>query len=255
MAYTPSPENYFLGKGALYFDRFDSNGNPTGELHLGNCPDFSISVEVETKEHRSSLSGLSEKDIELITGVNATVKFTLEEFVTENLILAFLGEQGSLTQTAGSVTGESHTAKKNRWIKLNYRNVSNVVVKDETETTTYVEDTDYRVDATTGRIYIVPGGNISDDQTILVDYDYAALDLDTVQGLKNAETLGFLRFIPADDQQGPKHEVEIWKVRLWPSGEIGFISDDWAQMTIEGAIIKDEENHPNEPYFRLIPRD
>ncbi|HDI86197.1 MAG TPA: hypothetical protein ENF83_02155 [Candidatus Korarchaeota archaeon] len=255
MAYTPSPENYFLGKGALYFDRFDSDGNSTGELHLGNCPDFSISVEVETKEHRSSLSGLSEKDIELITGVNATVKFTLEEFVTENLLLAFLGEQGTLTQSSGSVTDETITARLNRWIKLEHRKISNVVVKNEDGSVTYTVDEDYRVDAETGRIYIVPDGAITDGQTLKVSYDYSSIDLNTVRGLKNAETVGFLRFIPADDQQGPKHEVEIWKARLWPAGEIGFISDDWAQMTIEGAIIKDEENHPNEPYFRLIPRD
>jgi len=253
MAYTPSPENYFLGKGALYFDRFDSSGNKTGELHLGNCPDFSVAIDVSEKEHKSSLTGVATVDKKVTEQVTATVKFTLEEFVTENLLIALLGDEGTLTQAAGSVTTpEAYTVKTNRWYKLVYRNVSNVVVKDETDTTTYVENVDYRVDAEVGRVYIIPTGSISDDDVIHVTYDYGDLSTTIVKALENSQIQGYLRFIPATDQTGPRHECEVWKVDLRPSGEIGFISEDWAQMPIEGSITADTENHPDNPYFRLI---
>ena len=34
--------NILLGRGKIYFDRFDANGARTGELFLGNCPTFEI---------------------------------------------------------------------------------------------------------------------------------------------------------------------------------------------------------------------
>ena len=34
--------NILLGRGKIYFDRFDSSGVRTGELFLGNCPTFEI---------------------------------------------------------------------------------------------------------------------------------------------------------------------------------------------------------------------
>jgi hypothetical protein len=34
--------NILLGRGKIYFDRFDTNGARTDELFLGNCPTFEI---------------------------------------------------------------------------------------------------------------------------------------------------------------------------------------------------------------------
>lgn len=251
MAYTPNPQNYFLGKGSLYFARYDENGNIIkGERHLGNAPDFKISVSVDKKEHFSSQTGLAEKDTEVITGVNATLSFTLEEYTLENLTLALLGEEGLITQSAGSNT-ENRTAYKGYYLNLPHRNISNVSVSDGTHT--YTENVDYRVDEEIGRIFILPQGNIADGTNITISYNYGEFTARTAQALKNAKIEGFLHFIPAKDQYGDnRYEAEIWKVSLAMNGDLGFISDDWGKIEFTGTIIKDELNHPDEPYFRLI---
>ena len=154
---------------------------------------------------------------------------------------------------AGTVTDASYTAYQGYWINLPHRNISNVVITDSGGTTTYVENTDYRVDAETGRIYIMPNGSITDGSTILVDYNYGDVSARTIAALKNSKIEGYLHFIPAADQYGDnRFEAEIWRVQLAMNGELGFISDDWGSIEFQGVIIKDEQNHPTEPYFRLI---
>jgi hypothetical protein len=47
-----------------------------------------------------------------------------------------------------------------------------LVVKDSTKTTTYVEDTDYTVDRSTGEITLISGGSIAEDANLSVSYTY-----------------------------------------------------------------------------------
>ena len=51
--------------------------------------------------------------------------------------------------------------------------VSNVVVKDDADTVTYVEGTDYYVDYNLGKIMALTGGAISALDDLVVDFDYA----------------------------------------------------------------------------------
>ena len=47
--------NYVLGRGKLYFDRFpDGTKTPTGERYFGNTPSFSMSLDSETLDHYNS---------------------------------------------------------------------------------------------------------------------------------------------------------------------------------------------------------
>lgn len=58
----------------------------------------------------------------------------------------------------------------NSQISLALGNVRNVVVKDNTDTTTYVEGTDYVLDKTLGKIFRIQGGAISAAQEVNIDY-------------------------------------------------------------------------------------
>lgn len=90
MPTAPSTQNYYLGKGVVKFDRL-VGGLPSGLRDMGNAPAFSIMPVVETLVHTSSREGVKEEDLEVITMVGATVKFTLDEYDIENLAIAFLG--------------------------------------------------------------------------------------------------------------------------------------------------------------------
>jgi hypothetical protein len=91
MPTAPSTANYMLGKGILKFDRFDTDGLPTGIRDLGNCPNFSLTPAVETLDHFSSRTGLKKKDKSVTLSAGLTAKFTLDEYDMENLAMALLG--------------------------------------------------------------------------------------------------------------------------------------------------------------------
>jgi len=95
MATAPSTTNYVLGKGILKFDRFDSDGLPTGLRDLGNAPNFTIQPTVETLEHFSSREGIKKKDKTVIVSAGLTVKFTLDEYDRKNLALAMMASEAA----------------------------------------------------------------------------------------------------------------------------------------------------------------
>jgi hypothetical protein len=129
--------------------------------------------------------------------------------------------------------------------------VSAVTVTGPSGTPTYVANTDYKVDAVPGRIYIVEGGGIADAANIEVDFTYATITLPTVRGMNQTTIKGYLRFI-GDPARGPKYECEIWRASVRADGAIGFIADEYSSFTLTGDIESDAVNHTNEPHYRLI---
>ena len=249
---SPSTQLYMLGRGVLYFDRFDSCGDVTGERHLGNVPEFKINVTMETVAHEQSQSGLKTKDLEVPLRANATAEFTIEEFSLFNMMIALYGTEGEISQAAGSVAapGEACTTNLGTWTKLTYRNVSNVAIVGGG----YTEGTDYTVDEVTGRIYWDEDSTLlTDGGTLYVTYDYAVTEYVTIQAFGANKVEGFLRFI-GDPQNGPIWEVEGWRVQLSTDGDINFIADEFGQINIMGSFQGEYNDHPNEPFFRLILR-
>lgn len=252
MAEEASGTNVMLGKGKVYFDRLDSSGDSTGERFLGNCTTFELSTSDELRDMYSS----AEQSSPLLKSVNVrrTQEFniTLNEFTQENMALALMGDVSALAQGASSVTDEVKTyVSQGVYYQTTYRNISAVVVEPSGGGAAWVLNTDYTVDATTGRIYVIVGGGIVAD--FQVDYTYGADTSVTVRSGVDNLIEGFIRFI-GDPAAGPVWECEIWKVSISPEGAVGFISDDYAEFTLKGKVLADSTNHADEPYFRLIKR-
>jgi len=169
MPTAPSTGNYYLGKGVLKFNKLDADGLPTGLRDLGNAPNFTIQPVVETLDHFSSRAGTKEKDMQVVTLVGATVKFTLDEYDPENVALAMLGE--------------------------------------------------------------LSGG--------------------TIHGLTLPQVEGELQFLGANDI-GPNYSATIWRVRLKPTSELGFITEDWGKIDFEGEVLASAVAHPTSPFFDLV---
>ncbi len=242
---SPNPDNYMLGKGKLYIAKLDADGASLGEADCGNVTAVSVTATVDKLDHFSSQSGVKQKDKTVITQVASTFKFTGDEITIENLCLFLLGTSGRMTQIAGTVASETFTARHDKWVKLNYRNVSSVVITGKTV------DTDFEVDAVRGRIKILSTGTIADSSSVTVAYSHGAIDYPNVAALKEYDQTVFVRFV-GDPAQGSKYEAEIWKVKLKPSGDLNLISDDWANMQFEGEIQQDTVGHPDNPWFNII---
>ena len=71
-----------------------------------------------------------------------------------------------------SVAAEDQTVADDQVTLVHIGLVADPVVKDTTETTTYVKDTDYTVDLPTGVITRLPAGSIAADEALKIDYDW-----------------------------------------------------------------------------------
>lgn len=244
--------NILLGRGKVYFDRFNSSGVRTGELFLGNCPTFEITPSPEEIKKYSSADKTASLIASDVLRTSLALRIAGDEFSKENLAMALFGDTSTLSQTGSMVTNEAITSVlQGRYYPLSKRQVSSVVVSGPSGTPIYTLTTDYKVDAVSGRIYIVEGGAIDDGDSIEVDFTYATIALPTVRGMNQTSIKGYLRFI-GDPARGPAYECEIWRASMRADGAIGFISDEYSNFTLSGDIEADLTNHSSEPHYRLI---
>lgn len=118
----------------------------------------------------------------------------------------------------------------------------------------YVEGVDYLIDATQLRGGIIPipdTSNIPDGDKVFVSYTVPEKKYPKVMGGTAKKIEGDLLFI-GDPTHGRPYTLEIWHVSLSPTGDIGLISEDWANFTLEMTVLADRVNHPTEPFFKAL---
>lgn len=245
MPHAPSTDNYTLGKGKLYFNRLLSTGAYDGLRAVGNMPELTMNVDVETLEHFSSQADVKKKDKDTLLSITPMISFVLDELNDENIALNILGDITSVTQSSGTaVEKDLEGVKQGRFYELDKRSVSNVAVSGS------VLDTDFSVVAGAGLIYIIPGGNIADDADITVTFDAAEVIYSKITGMSQSSIEGMVLFV-SDNPAGPDKRLYIWRVALKPDGDTAYIGDDWSTLSFTGEILADETGHPTEPYLRI----
>lgn len=252
-----SPDNYTLGKGVVSFNRMVS-GAKTGEVDLGNCPEFSFNISLEKLEHFSSRGGLRAKDKEVISQISPAVTFTLDEMSPENLSLLSLGSIETVTQAAATaVDEEPGLAYAGTMIQLANRNIDSVGFSMSTSgDVALTEGLDWSIDTTLkddqiGRVRILDTYTGVEGDAVKVSYTAPETIYKKIKALTQTVTEGFMRFV-SDNPVGTQQELQIWRVSLTPSGDTAMIGDDWSTLAFTGEILKDEAGHPNEPYFNII---
>lgn len=231
-----------VGAGRLFFEQTDGSGVPIegGEVYLGDSPGFSLTVENESIEDRSSDGPVAEKDVDVAIFVNRNFSLQTKNINVDNLALFVIGSVGTVTQTATPVVDEAiDGVQPGRYYQLGVsasnptgvRGVTAVTVTDDTAVTTYVLDTDYELDAASGRIRIIPGGGIAADSDILVDYTPVANSRQQVTTDNLGAKYGRLRYIEdATFGQGHSHDVFAPFVQMKPDGELAMKSRDTVQQ-------------------------
>jgi len=225
----------FLGSGRLLIDRLTDAGVSTGYKVVGGCPKFELHMESEIKEQRSKGRNNYGQVIASATLPGKTnLAITINDLDAENMAMAFMGTKSADNQTAGTVTDEEVVAHPGYASELEYEAVSSVVVKDDTDTTTFVEDTDYTVDARLGLITVLAAGNISEGDTLHVDYSYADVTRDKVVGADAPIIRCKLILDGKNMVNGRDVRVIVPKARLKPSSAVDFLSDDFLPLELEG---------------------
>lgn len=247
----PASNNIVLGAGYLYFDKFDADGNRTGERYLGDTPGFEIDVQSTNLEVFDSDGPIAEKIRDIATQVNRTANIVCRNISSENLALFLIGEATTIDQGTSPVTDERITVQTGQWYQLGQSDTDPVGVRDVSSVSVTTDPDgaagsatlgdDYTVDAETGRLYIVPGGAISDDDEIGVDYTPGDVEFSQVATDNLGAKEGAIRFV-AHNTEGANRDAYIPSVSVRPNGAMAWKSRDTvASMNLAcGISTKDD---------------
>ncbi|MES3001334.1 MAG: hypothetical protein V4787_11640 [Pseudomonadota bacterium] len=237
---------YTLGRGKVYFDRFTDNINKvrTGERYIGNTPEISFSTEAELLEHFDADGGIRVKDDQVILEIVRTLTLTCDNIDDENLGLLFLGDVSTFTQA--SATGGTYNitdALQGRYYQIGQtagnpqgvRGVTTVSIAGATLTD------DYTLDAALGRIYIVPGGGITDGDDLVVTYTCTATERARIITADSVTIDGALRYISANPK-GNQRDYYFPYVQLTPNGDYTFKGDEWQTLPFTCEVLKYDDS-------------
>jgi len=225
-----------LASGNVYMDRLDDDGNPTGYRLEGSTADFKLAPENEEKEILSKgRDNYGESLATVILPGKTKLSLTLQTPSSESFAMAVLGAATAGSQTASSASAEAVTAILGYYAALAFKKVSAVVVKDVTDATTYVLDTDYSLDVTTGMIKALVGGAIANAAVLHVSYDYAAFSYATIN--PNSDPSARFKIFLAGKNYADSKIIEVTckKVGLALTGDLNFGGSDFLMLELAGT--------------------
>jgi len=227
----------FVGAGDVYLDRLTDAGASQGFVKVG-AGKLEIKPNSEIKEQISKGRDTYGQVIASVA-INkpAEISVVLTQVDRKALAIAFLGEDTAHGVTASSAVDEAITARHGKGVFLAKRNVSSVVVTDATGVTTYVLNTDYTLDTRLGMITALSTGAITDGQSLLVDYSYAAESGYKIQGATKPLVKMGLFLDGKNMVDGASCYVSIWETQVAPESAVDFLADDWAEITLKGTMV------------------
>ena len=170
----------------------------------------------------------------------ASLSLEMDDAGADALQLMLLGTLASLSESAGSVlvgAPEAVTAHLGYWAKLAHRGVADVVVKDSTDTTTYVNGTDYTLDAVAGMIKPLTTGAIADGATLHASYSYGALSGSQIIAATQTEIRCQFRLDGKNLANHKKVELLCYEAVLVPSGTLDLIGKKFVAFSLAGSLV------------------
>lgn len=247
---------YYSGQGSLYAaERDPTTGKAKGFVRVGNVPELTMDIEVTKFEHKESESGNRLVDLTLTKEKKGKFKFKLESLTLENLAMGLYGEAATIAgATVVAENVDIFTLPAGKRFALAHPDVSSVVVKDVTDTTTYVLNTDYTLDAKNGTITPITGGAIAlaaaaTDIVLHVGYTYAAYT--NMEAFTSAVSpQRWLRFEGLNTVDGTRVIIDMYKAQFDPLTNYGLIVEDIASIDMSGDLLADSLVVSGSQFFR-----
>lgn len=226
----------FLGSGDLYINRIVA-GVAQGWVGPYEASKFEIKPNVELKELTSRGKATYGQVIESVALAQPS-DFTVElpEVNKESLALALLGTNSGITQTSGTVSDEVVTAKLGIWVPLTKAKISAVVVTNSAASTTYVNGTDYIYNAELGWLKALPGGAITADQSLKVDFAHAAITGTQIAGATNADVRAMFKLDGKNQADGLPCIVTVQEGVIAADSAFDFLSNDFNTVSLPGRM-------------------
>lgn len=227
----------FLGAGDLYIARA-VNGVFGEYVGPYECTKFEIKPNIDRKEMTSRGKSTYGQVIESVSLQKpADLKIELPEVNKESLAIALLGTAGALSQTAGTLTAESLTAKLDVWLPLSKSAlIAPVVVKNTAGTTTFVEGVDYLVNRELGWIKPQIGGAIVTAAVLKVSCAYAAITGTEIRGATNADIRAKFKLDGKNQADGLPSIVTVHEAVIAADSAFDFLQSDFASVSMPGRM-------------------
>lgn len=238
----------------LFFQEGTGGAAGLGYRDFGNLSALGLSSTIEKLEHFSNRSGQRQKDAEAVQSSSMEIKFSFDEPNPFNLRWSFLG--GTMTDVnAGSyqVVRElvELTAFTPKRVALDMAVAPAVVVEAVAGSpTTYINNTDYTLDAVNSTIARKNGGAIDDGEFVMVTYNAQLPAHKSFPVLESPIINGAARLLifPTDGQQ------ILWEIpscSIAPDGDFSLDDQDWMTAAMILTLLADTENSPNAPFGTL----
>ena len=246
-------QNYTLGRGRVYFARFDDGETPGTFRHLGNSPEMNLTIETENLDHVSSESGVREVDDSVALSVTRSGTLILDDIQPDNLGMFFFSEAGASTLAQDAVgtdtdytlpgtdraikSGETFFIGVSASSPVGIRDLTKLVVKTPGSLTV---NTHFTTDPDAGSITFTDAGEtalMSNSADVVVTYQ-AATAKNYPQILSGSAPIqGAMRLI----EDNPKGNNNTWimpKVTIRPNGDISLKGDEWRQIPLALTVEK-----------------
>lgn len=238
---------YASFQGRVYLGRRDEQGNPVEVRSPGNVAELKLSLKTDVLEHYESQTGQRTLDHRMVKQKSASVNLTIEEFTKENLALALYGN--FVTGAPGTVTDEplggAVPVAGDRYF-LAHPRVSSLVLTDSAATpATLTLSTHYTADMDFGAVQFLDTSGF----TAPFKASYAFGAVTEIGIFTQALPERYLRLEGINTAQGNARVlVELYRVAFDPLKEISFISDEYNQFELEGALLADS----SKPFDALL---
>lgn len=238
MALIMEPRNYTLGRGKVLFARFAAGTTVASEFrHIGNTPEFNLTIESENLDHFSSDEGVREKDDSVALEVNRTGSIVCDDIQAENVALFFFGETSMLaqagqtaqTQAIAAITrGAAYKIGVTALNPVGLMGLENVTVTSDPAGTTYAADTDYVIDLDAGLLEIPRSSTIPEGAAILVNYDVRASSRTRI--LSGAAAVEGALMFRQRNPTGLNRVYTLTRCKITPNGDLALKGDEWQQI-------------------------
>lgn len=230
-----------LGAGSVRLDYYD----PVLQAYQGigdplEADKFEITPDSEVKEKTSkSREAYGQVIAAVVIGKPTKIAITLSGFSVQALALQFQGVRTAWTQGASTITDEVVVAKLDKWLKLSKRNLSEVgfSVKNTSGTTTYVLDTDYLVNYSTGEIKPLSTGAIAANENLKLNGSALALAGEIIRGGVRPQVRVRAVWEGINLVDGQEVEVEAWEAVLTASNGFDFLASDFSGVDLKGTLV------------------
>ena len=234
----------YSGGGRLYFKKLNADGTKDPIMYFGKTDGITMTVSVDYKEHNDTEGCEALLDARFPASKKTEVKFSTSEITLEMLNRAFLGEITSISQSAETdknITVAGSEVKPGYIVDLGVYNATGITVKDSTDATTYVENTDYTFESKSGYLTILEGGSIAEGDELHVTLaTVPALETRISAAMKESALQGEFIVITSS-QTGNNYKYHFKRLSVSMDGDFQLKGDEIGTLSFSGSAMIDTD--------------